>query len=116
MATLLENINTARETTISSHYSAAVAELEEKVKFEPLKTSFLIYAGCVSEDVTLEIAHRFNAGGVKATPAKSGLVSTKWHIVAEPTLPVHLIHEQPKLTEEVKSEESKPEENSTESA
>jgi len=104
MATL-ENINTARENTIATHYAASIAELEEKVKNEPLKTSFHIYAGCVSKDVTQEIAHRFNQGGIKATPVKGGFFTTQWYITVETTLPGHLIHEEIKPEEKV--EESK---------
>ena len=108
MATL-ENINTAREHTIATHYSASIAELEEKVKNEPLKTSFHIYAGCVSKDVTQEIAHRFNTVGIKATPTKGGFFTTQWYITVETTLPSHLVHEKIKVeekpTEEIKVEE-----------
>lgn len=101
MATLLDNINIAREATIAIHYSAAVAELEEKAKNEPLKTKFHIYAGCVSEDVTTEIAHRFNQGGIKANVVKGGIFTTQWYITAETALPSHLVHEEAKVDQEV---------------
>lgn len=109
LVTLLENINTAREATIATHYAAAVAELEEKVKNEPLKTNFRIYSGCVSKEVAEEIAHRFNSGNVKATPTKGGIVSTQWHIAVETALPSHLVHEEVKQ-EEVVEKVAEPEE------
>ena len=108
MATL-ENINIARENTITTHYSAAVAELEEKIKDEPLKTTFHIYAGCISKDVTNEIAHRFNQGGIKAVPTKGGFFVTQWYLTVETSLPVHLVHEEVKPKEEEVKEEVTPE-------
>ena len=94
MASLLENINNARENTIATHYAAASAQLEEFIKSEPLKTSFYIDAGCVSKDVTNEIAFRFNQEGIKSTVCKGGFLRTQWYLTVEPTLPVHLVHKE----------------------
>lgn len=93
MATLLETLNTSREETISKHYGAATAELKEKITAEPLKTVFNIYSGCVSKEITTEISHRFNAGGVKATECKGGVVSTQYYLTVEVALPQTLVHE-----------------------
>ncbi|CAH6418172.1 Hypothetical protein HVR_LOCUS47 [uncultured virus] len=107
MATLLETINATREETISKHYAAAKAQFEEQVKSAPLKTEFCIYAGCVSDNITEEIAHRFSAGGVNATVVKAGWVSHP-HLIVKTSLPQDLIHEKPE--EEVKEEEKPKEE------
>jgi hypothetical protein len=111
MATLLETLNTTREETISLHYGAAAAELKDMVKKEPLRKLFYIKAGCVSEEITNEISHRFNAGGVNSTPSKGGIVSTQYYLTVDVTLPDNLIHPedkkeepQPELPEELKSE------------
>ena len=88
--TLLTNLNTSRETTISKHYDASIAELNEKVASEPLRTSFHIKAGCISKEVTEEIAKRFVSGGLSASPCKGGLLSTFHYLNVEVTLPDHL--------------------------
>ena len=124
METLLETLNTTREETISLHYGAAAAELKEMVKKEPLRKLFHIKAGCVSEEITNEIAHRFNSGGVKTTPYKSGMLSTQHYLSVDVSLPENLVHPEtvkeevvatvelpietkvPEETEEVKSVES----------
>jgi len=109
MATLLETLNTTREETLAKHYKAATTELDEKLKEEPLKTTFHIYAGCVSKDVTHEIAYRINSGGAKATVCKTGLVSTQYYLNVEVTLPEYLVHPEEKK-EEKKEEETEGEE------
>lgn len=90
MTSLLDNVNTTRESMINIHYAAAVAELEEKIKNEPLGTVYHIYSGCISKDVTYELARRFNSGNVKATPVSGGLIFSKWYLELQPTLPSHL--------------------------
>lgn len=107
MATLLETLNTSREETISKHYGAATAELKEKITAEPLKTVFHIYSGCVSKEITNEIAHRFNAGGVKATPQKGGVVSTQYYLTVEVDLPEVLVHPEEVEPKREELEESK---------
>lgn len=92
MTTLLNTVNTIREETISTQYHAASAELQDKIKAEPLRTAFNIYSGCVSEDVTKEIAHRFNLGGTKAEVAKYGFFSTTWYLQVTINLPEELVH------------------------
>lgn len=103
MATLLDTVNNTRTETINKHFDAAKAELEEQVKAEPLKTKFLIYAGCVSDEVTAEIAYRFNEGGVMAKAVKSWMFQ-RAHLVVETSLPENFVHETP-VVEETKSEE-----------
>ena len=99
MATVLDTINVIREETISIHYSAAFAELQDKVKAEPLRTVFHIYSGCVSEKVAAEIAHRFVNGGIKAIPSKTGVVSTQHYLIVDVALPQNFIHEEKKEEE-----------------
>lgn len=93
--TLLENINDIREETVKSHYAAAVAQLKEKIKLEPLKTLHVINSGCISKDITEEIARRFMKGGVKATVKEtvSGFLykNYTWMIYAEPPIPDYFL-------------------------
>jgi len=49
-----------RERTITTAYNAAVAELKSLIEKNPFQTTFNISAGCVSEEMTEEIARRFN--------------------------------------------------------
>lgn len=107
MTSLLVTLNTTREETISTHYDAAVAELKDKIKAEPLKTVFHIYAGCVSEKITAEIAHRLNNTGIKATLGRSGIFTTGYYLTVDVSLPETLVHEEKK--EEKKEEEVKEE-------
>jgi hypothetical protein len=99
MANLLETLNTSREETISKHYGAAFAELKGLVEAEPLKTEFNIYAGCVSDLITKEISRRLEAGGVKSTVRKSGVVTTQYYLNVKVDLPENL-----RLPEEKKEE------------
>ena len=103
MATLIETLNATREDTISTHYGAASAELKDKIKAEPLRTTFHVYAGCVSKPVTAEIAARFNSQGLKATPEVRGWVLAEHFLTVEVTLPESLVHiEEPAKVDEVK--------------
>lgn len=96
MAALLETLNITREETISDHYGAASAELKHKIQAEPLRTTFNIFSGCVSKEITTEISHRFNAAGLKTNIVKSGIVSTTYSLSVEVALPEHLLHAQEK--------------------
>lgn len=87
MADVLESLNTAREATITQHYNLALEELTYKVKTEPLKTTFYIYAGCVSKELTHEIARRLNNHGITAIANKGGLILTQYYITADVSLP-----------------------------
>ncbi len=92
MTDLLTTINNIREETLSAHYNAAVAELQEKIKQNPLKSTFFIYSGCVSEEITSEIAYRFQNGNLKAEVRTSGLVSSIYYLEITVALPSTLIH------------------------
>lgn len=92
METLLETLNITREEQINKHYAAATAELKEKIADQPLKTTFQIYSGCISKEITAEIAHRFNAGGVKTTANEYGLLSSGYYLTVDISLPEALIH------------------------
>lgn len=107
MATLVETLNTTREETISLHYEAALAELKEKVKNEPLRTNFHIRAGCVSDEESIEITRRFNANGIKAAYVPRGFFSSRF-IDVTVVLPASLVNEEKKV-EEKKVEETKSE-------
>lgn len=89
--TLLDTLNSSREETITKHYNAAFAELQDKIQKDPLKTLFIIHAGCVSKNITDEIARRFNAKGLKASYGYTGIVRTYHCLEVEVTLPAHLV-------------------------
>jgi hypothetical protein len=92
MSTLIETINSTREDTLSLHHGAALAELQDKIKNQPLKTKYYVYSGCVSSDIADEIAHRFNDGGIKTTVCTSGLISTQYYLTIDIVLPNTLNH------------------------
>lgn len=94
--TKISHISTLLENTIATHYLAAKAELEEKIRDKPLENIFYIYSGCISEDVTREISHRFTTGCVKVSPVRGWL---SWYIIVKTTLPVNIIHDLPKVNE-----------------
>jgi hypothetical protein len=93
MATLIETINSTREDTLSLHHGAALAELQDKIKNQPLKTKYYVYSGCVSSDIANEIAHRFNNGGIKTNVCTSGLMSTQYYLTIDIVLPNTLNHD-----------------------
>jgi hypothetical protein len=93
MATLIETINSTRENTLSLHHGAALAELQDKIKNQPLKTKYYVYSGCVSADIANEIAHRFNDGGIKTTVCTSGLISIQYYLTIDIVLPNTLNHD-----------------------
>lgn len=95
-ASLLDTLNASREETIVKHYGAASAELQEKIKSEPLRTSFQISAGCVSKDVTDEIARRFNDSGIDAT-SHGGFFRTYFYVKVKVSLPSHLVSDTSKV-------------------
>jgi hypothetical protein len=109
MATLLDTLNTTREEQISKHYGAATAELKDKIESEPLKTQFSIYSGCVSKEITSEIAHRFNIGGLKAVINKTGIVSTQYYLTVNVSLPENLVHPVEEKEENVEKKEEEKE-------
>lgn len=80
---LHELVTKTREETIVFHYKAAVAELTEKIKENPFKISFNIYAGCISPELTSEICKRFNSSGVKTEIYKGGVVTSQQCLVVE---------------------------------
>ena|SRR5258708_16538857 len=105
---LITEICKLREETIAKHCAAAMEEIKSKVKDEPLKTAFNIYAGCVSKEVGAEIAHRLTVGnGYTATVCTSGLVSTSYCLEVKMPLPKTLVHETP--IEVVETTEVQPE-------
>jgi hypothetical protein len=102
MTTLVDTLNTTRENTISLHYDAALTELKEKVKNEPLRTNFHIRAGCVSDEESVEITRRLNANGIKAAYVPKGFFSSRF-IDVTVSLPPSLVTEDEKV-EATKSE------------
>ncbi len=81
MTTLADTINNTREFTISSNYNAAVNELKHLIEKNPFAVTFTITAGCISIEMTNEIAKRFNSGNVKAIVTPQSLVSKGFSIL-----------------------------------
>ncbi|HSW77047.1 MAG TPA: hypothetical protein VLG50_08365 [Candidatus Saccharimonadales bacterium] len=73
-------INATREETICNNYNAAVAQIKNLVEKNPFQTSFKVDAGCISSEMTNEIARRFNQGGIKAAVSENGIVTSGWNI------------------------------------
>lgn len=93
MDTLAKTISNIRDETLNIHFGAALAELKDKIKCEPLRTTFYIYSGCVSKEVTAEIAHRFAAGNnCIATCHSTGLLTSTFYLKVKIALPDHLVH------------------------
>ena len=90
MNTDLSMLNKIREETISRHYRAAYTELKEKIQEEPLKSNFSIYSGCISSDITTEIAKRFNNGNIKAIVCKNGILRICYYLDVTVKLPGEL--------------------------
>ena len=90
-ATPLETLNSSREETITKHYNAAFAELQEKIQKEPLRSSFQISAGCIDKDIANEIARRFERGNIKAEYRCGGFFFTHHYLNVEVSLPEHLV-------------------------
>ena len=78
---LADVINETRETTITNSYNAAIAQIKNMVEKNPFQTTFTVTAGCVSGEMTNELAKRFDHGGVKAIVQESGLMSTGHSII-----------------------------------
>jgi hypothetical protein len=90
MTSLIQSINTKREETIAKHYEEALSDLQKQVELNPLQTKFFIYAGCVSSEITKEIARRFNLEGIKTEVCRSGLLTSTWYLDVEAELPESL--------------------------
>lgn len=92
MSLLLTSLNISREDTISKHYRAATAQLKQIISHDPLTSKVTITAGCVSEDITKEIAFRFIAEGLNTIYINSGLFSNYHCLEVEIPLPESLDH------------------------
>lgn len=93
MSTTLETLNSARETTITDHYNAALAELKAKVAAEPLRTKFNIYSGCPSKEITAEVARRLTTVDIEAKASSSGWFRTRLYLEVTVALPKSLSKE-----------------------
>jgi hypothetical protein len=98
MSSLIETINNTREDILSLHHGAALAELKDKIKNDPLKTHYYVYSGCISNDIANEISHRFNKGGIKTIVCKYGIISTQYYLSIDLSLPNDLKHTQETTT------------------
>lgn len=64
-----------RETTILTHYNAAISELKSMVEKDPFRITFTLSSGCVTEAMTNQLCYRFNEQGVKAIVLEGGMMS-----------------------------------------
>jgi hypothetical protein len=56
---LVKELTDIRENCIQTQYSLTAKELKEKLEKFPFETKFKLYEGCVTREVTFEIARRF---------------------------------------------------------
>jgi hypothetical protein len=108
----LTNMNNLREETIKINYQAALMELQDLTKANPLATTFTIYAGCTTAEMTEELTARLVAGGLNAE-AKTKQWFGAYNIRVMAELPETLIHKVVEevvasSTEEVKTEGEEP--------
>lgn len=83
-------IYNTREETITANYNAAVSQVKELVSNNPFQTTFTVTAGCISQEMTKEIARRFNhAGSVKAIVQQSGMVTGYSILITCPLVPAY---------------------------
>lgn len=112
---LLTEMNNLRNEKIERHYLAAKMELSDQVNSNPYQTKFYITAGCVSEPITKELAHRFTSEGVDTVAKVGGIFISNYYLEVTIDLPVELVHEESPYTEEKEGEEiEKVEETQTE--
>lgn len=78
MNSVFDIITDTRELTIKCHYNSACEQIRCMVEKNPFETTFIITSGCISKDITHEIARRINHqdhGTVKA------IVKTDYSII-----------------------------------
>lgn len=79
---LADLIQNTRDEAISICYNAAVEQIKSFVHNNPFQTTFTVTAGCISAEMSTEIAKRFNIGGVvKAIVQQGGVVSCSHSIL-----------------------------------
>jgi hypothetical protein len=84
-----------REKTISCHFNAAFEQLKSMVEKEPLQTIFKVTEGCVSKEVTDELAFRLSKDKYIATARSTGFYFlTTYYLEVNMPLPEKLIHKQ----------------------
>ncbi len=92
MTTLIQTINSVRESIINSHYNACLAQLTELVELQPFQTSFTIGAGCTNLEMTNEISRRFAKNGLKSVVQQNGVMKTGFSILL--TVPLETSNEE----------------------
>jgi hypothetical protein len=102
---LLTEMNNLRNEKIESHYLAAKMELSDLVNKNPYQTVFYITAGCLSEPITKELAHRFTSEGVDTKPMIGGIFVSSYYLEVTIDLPQELVHQQEQEEEREEEEE-----------
>lgn len=92
MTTLIQSINNTRERIISEHYSSCLAQLTELIENQPFQTSFVLYSGCISLEMTNEISRRFAKNGLKSVVQQSGVMNRGFSILL--TVPLESSNEE----------------------
>lgn len=78
---LIQTINHTREKIISEHYNSCLAQLTELIENQPFQTSFTLFSGCVSLEMTNEISRRFAKNGLKSVVQQSGVMNRGFSII-----------------------------------
>lgn len=90
MSGLITKINDLREQEIMKHYLAFQAELNLKIKAEPLRDNFDIYTGCVSKEITEEIVKRLQKENIIANVRSTGIFFVNYYVNVQIILPKYL--------------------------
>ena len=78
---LIQTINHTREKIISEHYNSCLAQLTELIENQSFQTSFTLFSGCVSLEMTNEISRRFAKNGLKSVVQQSGVMNRGFSII-----------------------------------
>lgn len=73
---LIATIRQIREDTLNGYFESAIKDLKAKVMANPLDTIFIIYDGCISEEMTKYLAHKLTLKGVSVVPASTNQLGT----------------------------------------
>ena len=78
---LSDIIYNKREQSVLACLNAAIEQIKDLVETNPFQTTFNIFSGCVSLEMTNEIARRFNMNkGIRAIVQQNGMMKG-WSIL-----------------------------------
>jgi hypothetical protein len=79
------------------YYEEVISSIKELASINPFQTKFIIYRGCVSEEITKNISSMLTKNGIKNKIRQSGFLVTSWFLEITIILPSHLIHEKKEI-------------------